>query len=328
MSQTVKIDNFSALNIVQASVLNADIAAGTSVTISIPDTAGIVAGDFLALGALGSTSCEIVTVASVTNATALVITTVGLPHQRSEAVTKLFGTQVKLYRATDTNGNPPVDGSFSIVGSAVPIVPNAQTTSVFDAGGGAGYWYKFNYFNPTSSAETGLADSKVVRGGGYGDYATLAEILEEAGMNKNPNITPADVAQKRQRAQNIINSYLFEVYSTPFAVPVPPLINTCCIMLAAGYLMMAEYGQSATGTSKDGNAKILEVMDPDAKSGKYGLLDMIKMRESILTDSAGTSLLISDMISSYPNDGTDPTTTVSDPNTIDSPRYFNMSDRY
>lgn len=330
MAQTNKVNNFGVLNVTQATLLDVDSAAGSAVSLTVRNNAGFNSGDYIAVGQLGSAECEITTVSSVVTSTGITVASLAFAHSRLEPITGLFADQVKLYRAPNVNNDPPADSTFNAVGSPTAIVGSSLSTSITDATGGSDFWYKFTYYNSTTSGETAIGDSVAVRGGGYGDYATLAEIRAEAGMTNNPNISDSDIAKKRKRAQNIINGYLYEVYTTPFAVPVPPLINTSCIMLAAGYLMLEEYGQSATGMSKDGNAKIAQVIDPDGKSGKFGILDMIKMREIILTDEAGTSLLLTDLISSYPDDSTDATTTVSDPqNTNDGAnRYFYIADRY
>jgi hypothetical protein len=339
MAQTITVDNFANLNIKSATIINADISStGANITVYVPDTSNLAAGDYVALGALGGANCEITTISSVAGNTSVVLANVTLSHQRGEAFTDLFGNQINLYRATNVNDDPPADSSFSVIVSATSIIPNQIATQITDSGGGSGYWYKFTYYNPTLPGETQLADSKVVRGGGYGNYATLDEIRAEAGFTNNANISDSDISRKRQRAQNIINGLLYGDYITPFAVPVPPLINTSCIMLAAGYLMLQEYGTSATGTSKDGDAKIAQIITPyDAKSGMregLGILDMIKMREIILTDDAGNSLLLSDLTDSSPNDSTDPTTLTSDTNSFDPNtgtqlgRYFSMRDQY
>lgn len=335
MAQTLNIDNFSAINTLQQTLLDADILTPSpSVVLTVLTNLEFSIGDVIIVGTPGASNCEITTVTATSGSTSLTAASLVLTHQRTEPITKLFGSQIKVYSASDVTGNPPADTSFSSIGSVV-IQPNVLATPYLDNAGGSGFWYKFTYLNTTSNFETSLADSGIIRGGGYGDYATIAEIRSEAGFTNNSNISDSDIAKKRQRAQNIINGYLYEVYTTPFAVPVPPLVNTSCIMLAAGYLLLEEYGTSATGTSKDGHAKISQVIDPDGKkdSGQIGILDLIKLREIILTDDAGNSLLLSDMISSYPNNTADPSTLTADTNTLSTTggpngRYFTMADRY
>lgn len=333
MAQTLSLDNYGSLNTLLQTSLTADATAGSNVVLAVKNSANFSSGQHIAIGRPGTEQCEIQAITAIT-ATSITVGTLSFAHYADEQITGLFGNQINIYSAANVNNDPPADNTFTKIGT-VTILADWPSTEYTDNSGSSSFWYKFTYFDSTSLAETQIADSRAVRGGNYGNYASLAEIRAEAGMTSNPNISDSDIAKKRQRAQNIINGYLYGVYTTPFADPVPPLINTSCILLAAGYLLLEEYGQSATGMSKDGNAKIAQVIDPDgkSKSGEIGILDLIKMREIILTDDAGNSLLLSDLISSYPDDNTDPTTLTSDTNSIDVNgnqlgRYFSMRDRY
>ena len=327
MAQSLKIDNFAVTNIIDRNILAAD-APASSVDIALANTYSYGNGQYLMVGALGMETAELSTITSIAGAIGLVIAPLKLNHYQTEPVTILFGNQINIYRAPDVDGEQPADPTFALL-ATVNIDYTNQTSGYTDAAGGVNYWYKYTYLNQTTNAETSIADSAAVRGGGYGNYATLDQIREEAGLSNNSNILDSEIARKRKRAQNIIDGYLYEVYTTPFAVPVPPIINTCCILLAAGWMLLEQYGTSATGMSKDGQAKINQVMAPaGAKNGELGILDLIKMREITVIDAAGVSLLESDLTSSSPDNSTDPTTTTVDPVTVGNDRYFSMGDRY
>ena len=61
--------------------------------------------------------------------------------------------------------------------------------------------------------------------------------------------------------------------------------------------MIDEFGTFGSGTTKDGTEKIKEAQM---------MLQALKSREQVLTDALGKSLVISQSVSSNPNDASDP----------------------
>lgn len=302
MSQLLKIENFGAINVTETTALTAAVAPGSAVSVSVKNTQGLTGGDVFALGTPGNEQCELVTITSITNGTAFVATSVSFTHQPGEPVTDLFGSQIKVYSAANVNNEQPADAAFANIGSPVTIEADQLFSYFTDPSGGINYWYKYTYLNPTTNNETDLGSSLAVRGGNYGNYASVENIRFEAGFANNTNITDSTIDRFRQRAERIIDGYLFEDCVTPFQVPIPPLIEECATLLAAGYLMISEYGESATGTDKDGKALIAQVMDEG--KGVPGILDLIKLREVTLLDPAGNSLMLTQLVSSYPDNNT------------------------
>lgn len=331
--QTVTLDNFGSLNILQKTQLTADMVAGTNVSLAVKNTANYTVGQFIAIGKLGDEQCEIQPIAAITPPSIIQVATLNFNHDEGEQVTGLFGNQINVYSSANVNGYVPADTSFAKLGT-VTILGDWTSTDYSDtsSNAGSGSWYKFTYYDSTTSAETQLSDSRAVRGGNYGNYASLAEIRDEAGMTGNDNISDATVDRRRRRAQSVIDGMLTGDYITPFAVPVPSQIEQATIYLAAGYLLISDYGTESTGTSKDGYAKIEQVLQADVK-GLPGILDLIKMREIILYDSAGNSLLLEAMVTSYPSTDTPQSDLTSDTNMHDSSgnpedRYFSMADEF
>lgn len=290
MSATLKIDNYGSLNLKESTQLDADYAAGIN-AFTLKSTLNYQANDFVILGQLGAEGCELMTIQSVAAQVATMTANSKLLHKRFDAFTSLFGNQINVYRAINVDGTQPLDGAFTLL-TTVAIDPDQNYTTYTDAGGGSNYWYKFTYTNSISAAETSLADSMAARGGGYGHYTTVDDIRREAGFTNNANITDAVINSRRIDAEDEINSELTGIYTVPFGSPAPRVINNITKLLAAGYLLLAEYGAVTTGSNKEGNAKITEAR---------GMLDSLKSRKLLLTDASGNSMAVSAAVTSWPD---------------------------
>ena len=216
MSTTLSINNFGNLNLVEPTQFDADYPASTTV-LNIKNTANYSAGDFLILGMVGTEQSEKAVIQTVTPNTSITLTTgTKFPHKRFEPIVSLFGDQVRVYRANNVDGSIPADASFASL-STFNINIYKDYTSYTDSSGSSAYWYKFTYFNSTTSAETALAGATAARGGGYGHYCSIADIRTEAGFNNNTNIPDALIDSRRIDAEGEINSELMDVYTLPFA---------------------------------------------------------------------------------------------------------------
>jgi phage gp36-like protein len=133
-------------------------------------------------------------------------------------------------------------------------------------------------------------------------YSTVAKIREEAGFTDNTNITNARVEDFQSIADSHIDGVLSRSYTLPLE-STPAIIELLERKLAAGYLLLEEYGSEAEGTGKDGQAKI------DFAEKK---LNEIESGYLLLTDSSGTTLARATRIGmrGFPNSstGTDKTT--------------------
>lgn len=295
MAQTLELENYSQLNILNVVSLDADYPAGAS-SLVLKSTLDLAANDYLVLGLLGQMGNELVQVQSVTNATTIaLVSPTTLDHRRYEQITKLFGNQIKVYRAPNVSGYLPADVAFTSLATVSIDVPRA-VTAYTDPVGDSTYWYKKTYYNSQNLAETSLADSTAQRGGGYGHYASIAEIRGEAGFNNNPNISNTLIDSRRIDAENEVETTLYGVYALPFATPVPAQVRMVVRLLAAGLLLDTEYGPMASGAKKRAEDKLAE--------GRAALME-IKTRGVILLDAAKNSLLIQTTVTSWPDASTD-----------------------
>ncbi len=324
MSQTLRLNNFNAANIVEESQLNADAAIGTALTLK--DNQGFLAADFILIGQRGGENSELRTVdAPNSNLTGLTITAATkLPHSRFDQVTKLFGSKMKVYRAANVDGSQPADASFSVI-DTIDIDPDQMSTEYTDDDGSAAYWYKRTFYNPTTALETPLADAIAYRGGEDNNlyYANTDEVREKAGLQNNKWITNEKVIEKILAAQSVINATLTGLYTVPFTSPINPLINEITQLLAAGYLLTQE------STNANTRAKGQALIDSATNDKGTGWLDKLDKRELKLTGMTGadesSSATGTGGYSGWPNDstGTNPLDVHNG-----APRAFTTQSRY
>lgn len=306
MSVNLKIDNFGSTNIKEVTQLDADVAAAAT-SLTVRNSGQFVNTDYINVGSIGVDVADLVTAnGAPPDATHITVTALRLKHNRFDPVTSLFGNQIRIYRAPNVDGTQPLDAAFTLL-TTLTIDFDQQSSSYTDASGGSGYWYKFTYYNQTSTAETDIADSAAARGGSINHYVSVDDIRHSAGFDNNQNITDATIDLKRQMAEDEINTALSGHYTVPFVTPVPKLITNIAMTLASGFLMLDDYGVFSAGTNKDGTARVT-----DARAQ----LKRIQLKELLLVDITGKDISIGGVgstVSSWPND-----TTVGLTNEIDS----------
>jgi len=290
MSQTLKIANFNNNNIVARTVVTSDLAAGVN-SIPVENSNDFVAGPIL-FGAPGSTNPEILTITAPASAQLLPTSSVTkLPHNNFDPIIQLFGSQINVYSANDIygNGTQPPDTNFTkLSGSPYNIDANQVFTTVVDSAGVAGMWYKFTYWNPTTSQETALVDSNAVQVG-QTHYVSLDQIRRAAGFTNSPNVTDDIVAEFRDAAEREINGALLPVYQFPLPQPANPLIVQIAKNIAAGELRYEMFQNSAPQIAADAMGKA------DAArhgGGSHTSLDELVTRDVVLEDANFTELTI------------------------------------
>lgn len=282
MATTLQADSFAPANIKERAGLDVDAAAGVS-SLTLKSNQGLAVGDFLYVGALAQEGCEKGVVQSLTGATGVTLTApLALPHKRFEPVTAVLGDQVHFYRAANVDGTVPADNAFAAILSPADIDPDQPSTYRTDSTGGSGYWYKVTYYSSSAAADvTDLASAAAVRGADYAHYAALSEIRQRAGFAGNLNLPDSVIDLHRRDAESEINAALVSKYSVPFTKPVPELIHHITVDLAAGLLLLAQFGTLIDGSSKDGMSK--------AKDARAQLLSL-QTGATTLVDVTGTAL--------------------------------------
>lgn len=298
MPTTLAIESFSDNNIRERSVLSVGAAAGDS-NLTLASTEGFANGDIIYVGQLTREGCEKAVIQSVTDeATVSLVSPLGLAHGRFEAVSSVVGSKIRIYRAANVDGTVPADNAFTVLATR-EIDPDQQSTYYTDSTGDSNYWYRYTYYNDTNSAETDLDDSDARRGDDFGHYASLTEIRKEAGFDNALNLSDTVIDQQRRAAESEINTALASKYTTPFS-PVPEIIHTLTIQLAAGLLLQNAY----RGTDR-GKDKLKAARD---------LIMALQNGDQTITDENGTAITSGEGISSWPGE--------------DQPRAFFMGDKF
>lgn len=290
MAATLKIENFTPVSIKEKTYLDADVDAGND-DVPVRSSQNITANLFALVGTPGQEGAEMRRIASAASDVVALTSNLLKDHKKYDALTVLYGDKINIYRAPNVNDSTPADADFSLLNS-VDIDYDQAETAYVDGVGGSGYWYKFTFYNSITTAESSLADSIASRGGSGSSYATLDDIRKEAGFANNRYITDTAIAEHRARAQSWIDSKLKSTFTVPFTSPVPPKITEITILYAAGRLLLKEYGDTSTGTNKDGKAKIEEAKE---------LLEELRTGKSDLVDEGGNSLTTKESVSGWPN---------------------------
>lgn len=320
MSFTLNLRNFPEANTVEKTNLSADIAAAAT-AISFKNTQGFVADDYLIIGTLGSEKAELRQLTSVNadQVQAVLTAAVKFAHDKFDDVTKIYGNQMKIYRASNVDGSIPADGSFTAL-TTIDIDPDQVSTRYEDTSGSSDYWYKRTFYNETSTDESPLAEASAYRGGDYPEYASLEDIREKAGLQNNRWISAKKIDDKRRAAQSIIDARLTGLYTVPFTPPVNQLINEITQLYAAGLLLTSEATTAAARAQ--GQALIDEVTNNDGT----GLLDRIDKKELKLVGLTGDdqTAAAATGFSAWPNADTATETAENG----GAERGFRISDRY
>lgn len=317
MSTTIKIDNYGSLNIKETAQLSADAESGQAV-LALKSNQGISVNDYAIIGLRGTEPAELKQVLSTSGATGVTMTAnLSAKHYKFDPFVTLFGNKIRLYRADNVDGSQPSDASFSLLSTA-DIDPDQLYTAITDADGGDAYWYKFTYYNSTTSDETNLADSICARGGSANTYCSIDDVREDAGIQNNPYITDSSIAAKIRMAQTEIDSALTGIYTVPFTAPINPLIEKIAIMLASGHILMEQYGPVRSLSNANGKNKLAEARE---------LLRKLDVKELVLTDQNGTDTSIQGSaagVTGWPN----ATTESADTSVGGSARAFRTGDRF
>lgn len=301
MATTLQIDSFSEINLRERTELNADYVA-ESLNLRVRSSEGYVAGQTIYIGQLSREGCEKAVIAAVDGETTISLAQpLKLPHASYEPVQAVLGDLIHVYRAANINGQRPSDDAFTVLATR-GINADHQSTYFNDSDGDSNYWYAFTYYNATTNDETNLADSVAVRGDDFGHYASITEIRVEAGFANALNLKDSTIDQQRRAAETEINAALSGAYTVPFS-PVPEIIHTLTIQLAAALVSMQAYGDTSSTRQS-------------LKAARASI-ESYRTRESVLVDENGLALSDSNSVTGWPGDPSP-----------EAPRFFHMRDKF
>lgn len=280
--QTIQINNYDLPNVLASTQFSSDLTTTGVVSLPVNNSSGFTSG-YVILGGLGSSTAEMQTAIAAPGSTSITLSSgTLLLHNFNDPVTLLFGNQINVYRANDVSGNgtQPPDTDFAKIGT-VTITANSSVTSFTDSSGTAGQWYKFTYYNSTTTAETLLSDSNAVQAGVV-HYVSLDQVRRAAGFRTNPKVTNDVIAEKRDAAEKEINGALLPVYSLPLPQPTDSIIQQLALNIAAGELMHEMYLEVNPKMAEEGEAKASMARHG---GGSHTSLDELVARDVVLEDA-------------------------------------------
>jgi len=301
MAETFRVPNFDSNNLKEVTILDADASAGQS-QVTVLNTATYQAGDIGLLGMLGHENAELAAISSIAGKVFTLSANLSNNHSCGETFTLLFGSQIRLYRATNVDGSVPADSDFSYIDVSATIQGDDTTTDLTDPAGGSGYWYKTTYYNVATGAETSLAASVAARGGNYGRIVSVSAIRRESGLTDNRTIDDGQIAERRDQAEaEVLGALAAAGYTIPLTASngnpyVPPMVENITRLLAAGYMLAQEFQPSSTDDVNPGKGKIKQA---------HQMLESIQKQVVVLLDTTGASLARTSQISGWPDSMTE-----------------------
>ena len=246
--------------------LTANADAGSAVALAVENNQGFSADDLIIIQTEGKEKCEKEKITSTTGNATITVPILKFDHLENEEIRKTPYDQVILYScATET-------GTYVAVGTWVDINFDDLVTYINHSAGVASTWYKAEFKNSVSGAESGLSAAFQVTADVH--YCTLNQVLEEAGMVGNRFIAPERVSRLRANAESEAKGSISSKYVLPLS-EVPEIVREAVKLLSAGRLLRQEFGTDAEGTTRDGAAKIKEgrkILE-DITDGNIVLLD-------------------------------------------------------
>ena len=243
-----------------SSILDADVAAGSNVVLTLQNNHGFANQYFVCVGWEGNETAELVQVnAAVTEGTSITVDALTKAHRKGEPVTVFRFNKRKFYGSTTASGSYT---ELTSLGSPKTIsVDNPSGTSLEYTGSTYSY-FKATYYNSQDTTETDLADSEAVQGDQTARYCSIYAIKRQAGLTNNPYITDDVIETYRKRAESEVNSYIVSNYQLPLVnangdTEVPAIIENATVLLAAGYMDFQEFGKEGEGVKWLGEARSL-----------------------------------------------------------------------
>lgn len=270
MATTINIDSYDDINLKQTTSLTSAVS-GTTTQLQVASSANFATGGHVIVGNIARDGAEMASVASVDDGTTITLSEgLKLAHRASEPVTSVVGDVARVYRAPYVEGQLPDDASFTQLVDR-PLEVDQPSTYYRDPDGSSAYWYRYTYASSTTTDET--TPLAAVRGDDFGHYASLSEIRKAAGFVNATNLQDIAIDIQRRTAESEINSAFASGYTTPFD-PVPPLIHTLTIQLAAALLRDAAFHTSETAN--------------EVKAARQAIKDAVESGQ--ITDDDGNSL--------------------------------------
>jgi hypothetical protein len=259
MAQIVTIDNFPQFNLMDVGELTADVVAGATV-LPVSTEGSFDTDHAILLGIPGAETTEVVIPSAVAD-DSLTVAAIDNGHKKGTKVYKLRGNKARIYRGTKVSNACPTDeASYTAQGTPITLRGDSLQTEWNDpTGDDSLHCWLFTFYNdiPTTPEETSLDTIEATSGNLYA--VTVDQVRSEAGFKGNPYISDADILEKIRLAQGEANS---SAIVGGYILPVSnDMFTNAVLLLAAGYLMIKDYGLGSNGINKEGRDKLKDGKD-------------------------------------------------------------------
>ena len=218
--------------------LSSDVAVAAN-SISVDNAQGFATDDYIVIERVRSEIAEVIKISTVSGNTITLSAGVSFAHKDGTRVQKILFNQRKFYRASSKTG------VYTLLGTAKDIeVDRPDGTFYEDATGTSSNWYKATYYNSTTNVETTLADAVACKAAESEHYTSLWDIRKQAGFEEAYGIKDETIADYRDEAENEFESAVVTIYAIPLD-PKPKIVRQIINLLAAGNLLIKEYGMEA-----------------------------------------------------------------------------------
>jgi len=255
--------------------LSDDIAIATT-SISVDNTQGFFIDNYLVIERIGSEIAEIRKIAATpVSDTDITIEAMKFAHKDGTQVQKIAFNQRKFYRANAETG------TYVVLGTKDIEVDRPEGTFYEDTLGTSSHWYKCTYYNSTTGVETSLDDAVACQAAESEHYTALSDIRKQAGFEEAFGIKDETISDYRDESENEFEATVVSIYTIPLS-PKPKIVRQIINLLAAGNLLIKEYGMEADIEISKSGQRMLD--------RAYALIDKIVKGELKLVDDDGNEL--------------------------------------
>jgi len=268
-------------------------AAGSSVGIVVKNNQGYEADDYIIVKREGGEQAHICKISSVSGNDTIVVDTLKYALVAGDPVVKILYNQRRIYGCAASGGT-----FVELSGSPVDIEVDRPDGTLFEYEESTYVYFKAVYYNATTLITTSLDDADEVSTLETARYCSVFDVREESGFKDSDYVDAGRIDGLIIQAEAEVKASVGSIYELPLTV-VSEVIKMITKLLSAGWLMLQEYGEEASGTSKDGAVKIAE-----ARS----MLKSIRNRQLVLRDSSDVELtkiaVPEGRLNGWPNDTT------------------------
>lgn len=297
MPEIITINSFPQFQFLDETELTDDVAEGaTSLPIANEDL--FDTDHAILIGNPGDDNSLIAEPSAVADE-AITVSSLDRSFSKGTKVYKLRANKAKVYAASNVDGSKPTDeDDYSELGE-VTFRGDRVFEEYSHASGGSDYWYIYTFYNdvPDLAEETQKILTAAKRGGGHGDYVTVDSVKKEAGFARNNYIERSWVQEAITDAQSEVKGTLSVAgYVLPISA-VPGSVRRATLLIAAGFLLMSDYGFGANAYSQ-GKEKV--------EQGREMLMSFLENTVALINDTTESELDVDEdrNVDGYPDDTT------------------------